>query len=207
MSKVLTTPEATLSYPSVFTPRAMNEGETPKYEATFVFGPDADLTEIRQAIRKVGQDKWGEKFQEMLKSGKVRLPLRIDWEEKGYPEDSTFFAARSHNKPGVVSVYPSEHDPSKPALIEDESKIYPGCIVKGLVSCYAYTKPQPGITFGLEGLQKIRDGERLDGRVNAQSVFEVDESAFAALDNALDSDEETEEPSTESDDIMAMLGG
>lgn len=213
MSKVLTTPEAVLSYPSLFQPRAMNEGDTPKYEATFIFGPDTDLTEIRQAIMEVGKAKWGDKFPGMLKAGKVRLPLRDDWEDKGYPEDSTFFAARSHNRPGVVSVYPSEHDPSKPALITDENKIYPGCVVKGLVSCYAYTKPQPGITFGLEGVQKIRDGERLDGRVNAQSVFTVDEEAFASLGATLDEKEqeqETQEPggeSAESDDIMALLGG
>lgn len=213
MSKILKTPEAVLSYPSLFTPRAMNEGDTPKYEATFVFGPDADLSEIRAAIKAVGEEKWGEKFAGMVKAGKVRLPLRTDWEEKGYPEGSVFFAARRTGEkdgrilppPGVVSIYPDENDPTKPALITDQSKVYAGCIVKGLVSVFAYTKPSPGITFGLEGLQKIRDGERLDGRVNPQSMFEVDESAFASLDAALDAPDD--EADDEADDIMSLLGG
>lgn len=215
MSKVLITPEAILSYPSLFNARAMNEGDTPKYEATFIFPEGTDLSELQQAVVAVGKAKWGDKFPEMVKKGKVRLPFRTDWEEKGYPEDSTFFAARSTNKPGVVSIFPSEHDPSKPALIEDESKMYAGAIVKGLVSCYAYTKPNPGITFGLEGVQKIRDvpdDERLDGRVNPQSVFAVDEEAFASLESTLDEMEESQDDDagdgeSESDDIMALLGG
>lgn len=214
MSKVLITPEAVLSYPSLFNPRAFSEGDTPKYEATFVFPAEADLTQLRQAVLEVGKKKWGdEKFGTMLKAGKVKIPFRSDGEEKGYPEGSVFFAARSENKPGVVSIYPSEHDPSKPALITDEAKVYPGVIVKGLVSCYAYTKPQPGITFGLEGLQVIRDGERLDGRVNVQSAFDVDESAFANLDSTLAAMEEAQDeaPDTgtgsEGDDILALLGG
>lgn len=217
MSKILKTPEAVLSYPSLFTPRAMNEGDPPKYEATFVFAPGTDLTEIKKAINEVGMEKWGDKFPEMVRKGKVRLPIRTEWEEKGYPEDSVFFAARRHAEkdgrplppPGVVSVYPDEHDPTKPALITDPSKVYAGCIVKGLVSVFAYTKPNPGITFGLEGIQKIRDGDRLDGRVNPQSVFEVDESAFANLDAALAADEPEGDDVTpdEAEDILSLLGG
>lgn len=213
MSKVMKTPEATLSYPSVFRPRAANDGATPKYEATFVFGPDADLSTLRQAVKAAGEEKWGDKFPEMVKKGQVRLPFRTDWEEKGYPEDSTFFAARRNAErngpPGVVSVFPSEHDPKKPALITDENKIYPGCIVRGLVSCYAYDKAgNRGITFGLEGLQKIRDGERLDGRVNVQNAFDVDEAAFADLDQMLDAEPEADEPEADDpNDIMSLLGG
>lgn len=219
MSKMLQTPEATLSYPSLFSPRAIDEGAEPKYEATFVFDEGTDLTELRRAVMEVGKEKWGDKFAKMLEAGKIRLPFRTDGESKGYPDGSVFFAARRNAlkdgrqvpAPTVVSVFPDPNNPDRPAIITDPNEVYAGCRVKGLVSCYAYQKAgNIGITFGLEGLQKVRDGDRLDGRVNPQSIFQVDESAFANLDNALDQDDEVEETETATDeaaDILGLLGG
>ena len=208
----IVTPEAILSYPSVFTPntRYVNDGDAPKYEATFVFPAGTDLTALKKAVMAVGQEKFGDKFTNGVKNGSIRLPFRTDWEEKRYPEDSVFFTARSNNPPGLVSVFPDPDRPDRPARITDESQLYPGAKVKALLSVFAYSNKQKGVTFGLEGIQKVGDGERLDGRANVQDVFDVDESAFASFDAPISSDEPeaaTTGDDGEAEDILGILGG
>lgn len=205
MARIIT-PEAILSYPNLFVPRAAQEGGTEKFSAALVFPEGTDTTELKKAAIAAAQEKWGDRlkgakikaletqhgYQTFLVAGEFRalLPWRDHPETiatKGYPEGSTFINARSTRKPGIVTVY--QGPDGKPLPLDDESKVYAGVIVKASVDAYAYEHSgNKGVAFGLGNIQIIRDGERLDGSVAAQDEFEADPDAVADLSDLTEDD-------------------
>lgn len=216
MSRRIQTPEAILSYPNLLTPSAMFENQTPKYGATFIFTKDTDISDLKTAAINVLAEKFGEE----VKGGEIKylgdsglLPflvadgmrLRLPWRdhpedvaEKGYPEGSTFITARNEQQPGFVTQIPDED--GKPTVLEDESKLYAGAIVRAGVDAYAYDNVKQGASFGLWGVQWVRDGERLDGRPDPRDAFDADPNATADLsDMGVEGDEEE-------DDLSDLIG-
>ncbi len=174
-TKGLITPEAILSYPHLFTPQPGMNGGPAKFSASFIFVEGSDLDALKRAAVAVAKDKWGDKAVDMIRGGKLRMPFRTDWEDKGYPENSTFIGARSKNAPGLVA-WDGE------TIITDEKEFYPGVIVRAQISAFAYdTNGNKGVSFGLDNIQKVREGERLDGRISAKNAFDAVEPP-AALD-------------------------
>lgn len=180
------TPEAILSYPNLFTPRAQNDQQEPKYSCALVFTEDTDISDLKKAAVAVAKEKWGAKAADMIKKGQLRMPFRTDTKAKGYPEGSTFMNVRSKQRPGVVSIVP-DPETGKPMVIEDESQIYPGVIARASITFFAYdTSGNRGVSAGLNNIQKIREGDRLDSRVRAVDEFEADEDAVADLSDLTD---------------------
>lgn len=213
MSNRVITAEAILSYPHIWAPQQPPSGGDPKYGAAFLFTDQEDLKPLQKAAFGVVVEKFGaEKAKEMLKTGRFRLvggpyhSIRTDVEAKGYPEEVVgFINANSNSQPGVVSIYPDEE--GRPSVITDESKVYPGVIVKASVTPYWYdVEGNRGVTWGLNNIQVIRDGERLDGRVPAQDEFEADEAAVADLSDLTD-EEGTLEDAVEEAAEGAEAGG
>lgn len=175
------TPVGTLSYPFVFTPRAANEDEEPKYSTAIIFEEGTDLTALKRVAIAAAKEKWGDKADGMIRNGKLRMPFRTDVEEKGYPEGSTFMNVRTTRKPGIVSMIPDPNT-GRPMPIADESEIYAGVKAKLSLGVFAYdVKGNKGVSFGLGNIQKVSDGERLDGFSSAASEFEADPDAVADL--------------------------
>ena len=198
-TKGLVTPEAILSYPNLFTPVAVNQGDEPKYSVSLIFTEEVQQTEeyaaLKAAAIAVAREKWGDKMPAMLKAGKLRMPFRDDGEEKGYPENSTFIGARSKNAPGIVAW--------NLETITDEKEMYPGAIVRGHISAFTYdVNGNRGVSFGLDNVQKLRDGERLDGRIAAKNAFTAAEPP-AALD--FDDIDQTETQGADTTDELAGL--
>lgn len=172
MSRVIT-PEAILSYPNLFEPRSGGEGQDPKYSCALVFPEGTDLSGLEAAIREAAIDKFGPKAMDAMKKGRIRHPVRDDAEEKGYPEGSVFINARGTRKPGVVAAY-ADPRTGKPAVIDDPEAVYPGQIVRASVTAFAYdVSGNKGVAFGLNNVQILRDGERLDGGRSAADEFEA----------------------------------
>jgi hypothetical protein len=176
MAKLIT-PVARLSFPSLFRPQ---EGEMGggKYGCTLLFAAGADLSALKAAAKEAVVAKWGNKPPKNL-----RTPFR-DGNEKeldGY-KDTIYLRVTCKTKPGVVdaSVQP----------ILDEAEIYPGCYVRASVSCYAYEKSgNVGVSFGLNNIQKVKDGERFDGKSRAEDEFgAVDEDKSASSSGKSGSD-------------------
>lgn len=175
MSKVIT-PKAILSYPHLFEPQVPPGQTDPVYSCTLVFPDGTDLTDLRKAATEVGKEKWGAKFDAGVKDGKIKLPFRTDGEEKGYPEGSVFMNIKSKAAPGVVSIYPGPD--GKPKKIDDPAEIYAGCIVRVSVRPFAYdVNGNRGISFALNNVQKVAEGQRLDGRSRAEDEFDADPEA------------------------------
>lgn len=218
--------DAILSYPNLFTPRAASNDPDAKakYSAAFIF-PDPDaLKEFKKQAIKTAQDRWGDKLKGaklttletqhgpaiFLVAGATRL--RMPWNDnpgtvasKGYPEGSVFINARSDSKPGIVSIVPGPD--GKPAPVTDESKVYPGVIVNVSVDLYAYGKSgNNGVAAGLGNVQVVRDGDRLDNRVNAKDEFDADADAVADLSDLTGEGDEVAVGADDSDDLSDLIG-
>lgn len=78
MSKTrLVTPDAILSYPNLFVPRAMAEGMPEKYSCELIFPEGTDLTPLREAASAAAIQKWGDKL-----PANVRSPFRDGDEDR-----------------------------------------------------------------------------------------------------------------------------
>ena len=187
-------PEAILSYPHLFEAVAGPDGGEAKYSATFIFPEGTDLTALKAAAKAVGEAKWGLKFTEGVRSGKYHWPFRTDVEDKGYPKGSTYIGARSKQAPGLVSRYIDPATGKAHVITADEQKpgnvneLYAGCKVRASLSVFAFNfqNMKFGVSFGLNNIQKLGEGERLDSRRAATDEFEADLSeAPASLDDLM----------------------
>lgn len=198
--KNVVTPRAILSYPALFKPEAVQEGDKEKYSATLIFEEEQldseEFNELKVQALAAAQERWGEKTKQMIKDGEIRFPFRDDWQKKGYPENSRFIIIRTEFKPGVVDHRLED--------ITDPEELYPGCIVRAQVSAYAWTyMGKNGVSFGLNHVQKLDEGERLDNRTSAADVFDATEAPAAVdLDN-LDGEPEDSEGGAE--DLSGLI--
>lgn len=205
------TPEGILSYPTLFEARTIGDDGDEKYSTAIIFTKgndevaDADLTEMKEVALRVAQSRWPNAV-EMIRSGKLRWPFREkaeDIAEKGYDEVNgvCFVNANTKQAPQVVGAY---IDPatSKLVVIDDEARVYAGVVARLSLTAYTYdVKGNKGVTFGLNNVQIIRDGTRIDGRTSASADFDALAEAPSLADF-----EEGEAPA-ESEAAPAAAGG
>lgn len=149
-----------------------------------------DLTDLKRAVAAAATAEWGErsKWPQGLK-----LPFR-DGDEKsdlaGY-EGTTFCSASSKSRPQVID------QKLNPIVAEDES-FYSGCYARATLIAYAWSnKFGKGVSFSLQNLQKLGDGEQFSGRRNATEEFDAVEDDSEDPANYDGSDDE--EPADEYD--------
>lgn len=172
MANVMT-PEFRVSYPAVFKPQVNNLNGKSEFSVTMLFDKKADLAALKNAAKEAIEVKWGKDKAKWPKG--LRLPFRDQAEKAkevdgkqvlpaGYEEGATFITARSNQRPGVI-------DRKKDDII-DETEFYAGCYARATLRAYTYDQSgNRGVSFGLQNLQKLRDGERLGGRTAAQDDF------------------------------------
>lgn len=186
---LVVTPKAMLSYPHLDQPQAGNQpGAKAKYSATFVFPEGSDLSTLVAAVLAAAEDKYPGKGAEMLRTGALKSPFRKDAEAKGYPAGSVFVNTRSDRKPGLVYLHAgseksADGKPLPARVPEDKVKdeFYPGCFVRGQLRAFAYdSNGNKGVSFALNNVQKLGDGDRIDGRQDATDAFDADLSAAPA---------------------------
>lgn len=169
MTKVMT-PEFRVSFPDLFVPRAMEEGKEPMYSVTMLFPKGADLTVLKDAAKAAGVEKWGPDQAKWPKG--LKLPFKDQGEKDydGYEAGATFVRASSKQKPGLV-------DQSVQPII-DQSEFYAGCYARATINAFAWEHVKDGkvlsrgISFGLQNVQKLRDGEPFGGRSNPTDDFQ-----------------------------------
>lgn len=169
------TPDGIATFVHVWEPHAFvgpdGTKKDPSFRLMLVFDEDADLSEMRDIVKKSLIAKFGEaKAKALHKAGKLSLPFRDAGEyeqEYGEPFESgrVMVSFSSRTAPGVVDAR------AKPIM--DQQDFYPGC--KARVSCYAHafdTLGNKGVTFLLNNVQKRGDGKRLAGaRKSAEEEF------------------------------------
>lgn len=177
---------ARLSFPRLWEPKAFQEGQKPRYEATFLLDPSdkahAQIIEkkIPDIIAELAAEaypnaKEREKFLKVYKSS-FGLAEDLDKDYDGY---EGMFVLPSHNTQVPVVI-----DKDKSPLGEGSGRPYAGCYVNGSVSFWLQDN-QYGkrINVNLRGVQFVEDGE-----------------AFGAA--AVNADEEFDDESDDDDDIF-----
>ena len=171
MVKKITTPIFRVSFPSVFEAKAMEEGQTPKFSVCAVFDPSkftARDRELWNAMQALGDEVSLDKFKKKLNQlpANFKKPFR-DGAEKadlvGFGEGKIFCNFSSKMRPGLID--------RDNAPITNADDFYPGCYARATITAYAYDNKGKGVAFGLQNLQKLRDGDRLDSRTDASEDF------------------------------------
>jgi hypothetical protein len=187
--KEILTPVFRVSYPHVFTPQINDEGKS-VYSVTMVFDQDADLSEMIALAKEAKAKKWG-----VDAAGKFKKTFRKGTEDefdlKKNPDyaGKTIAVARSTDRPvAVVRIDKSKSktDPNRFISLTKPSEFYSGCYAMAKVSAYAYEfKGNRGVSFGLQNLLFIRNGEPIGGGYsNPEEDFsEVDASVFGDDDD------------------------
>ena len=187
LAKVMT-PKFRVSFPNVFHPKAVQEGQEPKYSIAMLFDNDADLSEMKRAAKKALVAKWGKNPPKNLRS-----PFRNGEEKKqfeGYDENVTFVTASSKQKPGLV-------DQNLKDII-DQEEFYAGCYARATLLAFPYdTMGNKGISFLLSNIQKLEEGEQISGKTKAADDFD----AIASEDNDFEIGGDENESSSDDDDF------
>ena len=140
-----------------------------KYSVSAII-PKSDketIKKIQAAVEAAKQEslsKWGGKIPPNLK-----LPLRdgdIDRPEDEAYKGCYFFNANSRQAPQVVD--------KQVQPILDQTEVYSGCYGRISVNFYGYnSNGNRGVAAGLGNIQKLKDGEALSSRTNAEDDFEA----------------------------------
>ena len=156
-----------LSYANVWEPKSINGGEE-KYSVSLII-PKSDKKTIDainaavDAAIKEGVGKFGGKIPN---KAALKLPLRdgdTEREDEAY-KDSFFVNANSTTPPQIVD--------SKVQPILNRNEVYSGVYARVSITFYAFnSNGTRGIACGLGNIQKVRDGEPLSSRSNAEDDF------------------------------------
>jgi len=169
MNKIVT-PEFRVSFPALFEAKGF-EGQNPKYKVNMLFSKSTDLSSLKKLANDAVLLKWPNKEK---RPTNIRSPFRDGDKDKadqdGY-QDCIFVAATSKMKPGVVD---ADMNP-----ILDEGEMYAGCYARASITAYAYdTMGNVGVAFGLQHVQKMRDGEPLVLRGPCKNPIESPSSRY-----------------------------
>lgn len=159
-SRKITTPKFRVSFPCVFTAKSFKSG-APKFSLVMLFDKNADLQDMNAICREAAEEKWGTNLPKGL-----GMPFH-DGAEKEYAgyEGTIYCPATSLQMPGLI-------DQQRNAILS-ENDFYPGCYARATVVAFAYdTAGNKGVSFGLQNVQKMADGDRLDSRKKAEEDFD-----------------------------------
>jgi hypothetical protein len=165
MAKKVVTGEVRLSYVNLFEPKAITEGQKPKYSTTILISKDdkATVKMIQNAIQGVIDES-----QTILKATKgLKTPLRDGDEEKDSEEyENHFFMNVSSLQPPIVV------DEDRQEVMAPR-EVYSGCYGRVSMNFFAFNQAgNKGVGVALNAVQKTRDGEPLGGTYTRASLEE-----------------------------------
>lgn len=165
------TGECRLSYVHLFEAFTSFENQEPKF-STVLLIPKTDKVTLaaieaaQKAARLIGKDtKWKGKLPPNLKNtlhdGDEEADLEANPEYAGH----MFMTVANKTKPGIVD--------RRKNKIEDATEVYSGCYARVSMNAYPYAAAgNNGVSFGLNNVQKLRDGEPLAGGSSADADFD-----------------------------------
>lgn len=161
-----------LSYVHLFEPYSNKKDQEPRYSVTILI-PKRDkvtLDKIDKAIAVAKEEGKAKHF-----GGRIPNNLKItlhDGDEEADLERNPeyagcmYMAMSSKTRPGVVD---QDLNP-----ILDSTAVYSGCYARVSINAFPYSNESKGISFGLNNVQFLEDGEPLGGRTRAEDDFADD---------------------------------
>lgn len=184
--KKVVTGKVRLSYCHLTEPYAQSAKDDPKY-STVIIIPKSDKATLRaiKAAQKIAAEegvasKWGgrnpKNLHYTLKDGDVDADLERNPEYEGCYYMSV---SSGTQRPGLVD--------RKLEPITDASEVYSGVYARVSMTAFPYDwQGNKGVSFGLNHVQKIADGEPFGGRTRAEDDFEeLDEDEYDEEDDDL----------------------
>lgn len=154
------------SYVTVLQPRAFKDQE-PKYSISLLWEKgNPFIAKLQAEIERVAVTKFGPTAVAMLAKGKLKNPLRDGDEERSDDPvyaGKMFLNASSKRQPGVVDAH------LQPVIDADE--VYSGCYFKASISLFPFDREMKGVAAGLNNVQVVKKGERIDGGLSAEEEF------------------------------------
>lgn len=160
-----------LSYCHLFEPFASFEGQDPKYSVVILV-PKTDKATInkikaaQQAALELGKStKFGgsipKNWKNTFRDGDEEADLDKNPEYAGH----YFMTISNKTRPGIVD------QQVQPIL--DQSEVYSGCYARVSMNAFAFSASgNKGVSFGLNHVQKVADGEPFGSVTKAEDDFE-----------------------------------
>jgi hypothetical protein len=150
MSRDIVLQGVILSYPHLFTPRIVQQGQDPKFSANFILPANFDWSQVQAAVQEAINEKWGANVPPNLKMPWDTVPA-LDKNNQPAPHAGEYFLksnCQADSRPQVV-------DQNVNPII-DQSQIFAGCIVNAYVQAYGYDKQvNKGVSLGLNAIQLV----------------------------------------------------
>ena len=162
----LTTPLCRLAFPAVFEKKpkfGQTDATKGEYSVAMVFDKTADLSKVKAAIIQAAKNEFGPDVDlKTLDLKRIRDGNTMNREE--FKDKLVIRAKTSLGQPGVVDKMLNK--------IIDPSEIYSGVYAHVNITAKAYSLPSKGVTFYLNHVQKVKDGEPFASGSQPKDVFE-----------------------------------
>ena len=189
-SEKVKTPEFRGAFVRFFDPEINDKGKK-TWGVTAIFPKGTDLAAMKAAAMDAAKKCWGDKAETMLKHPKFKSPFKdggtiVNKSGELYagfePGQTTIKMTTSQAAPGVV-------DAKVQAIIEPQ-EVKSGDYFRATVSAMAYDRSDGmGVSFKLNNVQKLRDGEKLGGGGRADPTTEFESVATADAGAPANADE------------------
>lgn len=151
-----------LAFPDLFTAKAINAGDTPRYGAQLIVEKgSANEAAIEAAIQEVAKAKWGVKAEETLRT--LRAKTKICFLDGDLKSEYAGFAGNMSLSAGNTA-RPTVVNRDRTPLTEADGVIYSGCYVNAIVEIWAQENTHgKRVNCSLRGIQFASDGEAFAG--------------------------------------------
>lgn len=189
-----TTPKFRGSFVRVFDAQetTTSKGEKKQqWSVEAIFDREADMSALKAAINEAIRKKWGDK-----KPANLQSPFRLgtpenfaqSYDQRPEIHNKIVMSFKSTTKPGVALYKrPVNGVKQKPELIDESKKgeIYSGAYYIATVSAFAWSyMGKNGVSFALNNLLKLHDGDALSPNVAADRDFEHIDGTEYGVDNS-----------------------
>jgi hypothetical protein len=151
---------------SLFKPKESESGKL-QYGCTLLYPKDVDLSALRKLVLDVAKMHWGDKAEEKIKNGVLKTPF-LDGDSAQGCSKKTGKRHDGFEGHWFIRVTTGAEFPPKIVnqLLDDATKeqVYSGCYGIPVVTAYSWdSKTGSGISIGLTAIQKVKEGEKLNG--------------------------------------------
>lgn len=169
------TPPGIGSFVTLLEPKANDKGQM-YFSLSILFAKTRtkELDPLRALVQTAAVGLFGPNAMALMQSGVLKNPIRDG--DAMYLQDAGlykaykgcfFISARRESKFGKPMII----DAAKNEVFTAED-VYSGCLLRASISVFAYNKAgNKGVSFGLNNVQVLRKGERLDNRKDAREEF------------------------------------
>lgn len=172
----VTTPKFRVSFPAVLKAKAY-KGGNPVFSVVMLFdkklAAQGKLKDMQSLIKATAISKWNEIPTGVLDMSQDTCPFS-DGDNKTYEGYEGTYTARAASQyaPAIIDTGNASKN-IDPQAILDAEEFYAGCYARASITAFTWENMgRRGVSFGLQNLQKLADGEPFSGRGDPLQDFD-----------------------------------